>query len=297
MALIKCPHCGHAVADVSYKCPNCGAPLRRVGDTDIFGNWKDSNEGLGTRAARGRRAKKMAERDTFVGEEAEQYTEEQLRQMQEDAKVRAQHEQAMKTDGFAKGYGAAAGYEYGHDAEHGTKKYGYDQNGDPYYDDSYYHAAYEERPPQDDSRGKRGKRGHSSHGAPKTVKKVKVKKQKGRGPLIAIIIILIILLLAGAAFAYYEIKWKPDHAAAQTEQQVTDNSASQSDTGSSDSSGSSGNSGSSSTDKNSEVDNGSGTQSNNSDSTTTDSNGVDQGGTEDNGATGGNNVTNDSTSQ
>ena len=45
----------------------------------------------------------------------------------------------MKTDGFAKGYGAAAGYEYGHDAEHGTKKYGYDQNGDPYYDDSYYH--------------------------------------------------------------------------------------------------------------------------------------------------------------
>ena len=33
----------------------------------------------------------MAERDTFVGEEAEQYTEEQLRQMQEDAKVRAQH--------------------------------------------------------------------------------------------------------------------------------------------------------------------------------------------------------------
>ena len=27
MALIKCPKCGHAVADIASKCPNCGYPI------------------------------------------------------------------------------------------------------------------------------------------------------------------------------------------------------------------------------------------------------------------------------
>lgn len=291
MALIKCPHCGHAVADVSYKCPNCGAPLRRVGDTDIFGDWDTKDKGLEGRRASSKkhRAKnKRASDDTLIGADAEQYTEDQLQQMREDAKIRAQHEHAMKTDGFAQGYGAAAGYEHGRDDMDATRRYGVDENGTPYYDDSYYKAAYDrdlEDEEQEERKSKKQKRSKN------TVKiKNKTKKEKGRGPLIAIIIILIILLLAGSAFAYYELKWKPDHAQT-TEQSINNDSQSDPSAGSSSSSSSDSQS---TTDKNSEVDNGNGTDSNNSDSTTTDQDGTDQGGTEDDGATGGQDVTDDS---